>query len=405
MGWRSGAGVIARRPTLFRAVLCSLAGAAAVIHASAEELPIATDVRVGGDDTQTRLVVDLSSKIDIRPFTLADPYRVVLDMPEVSFRFPRGTGETGRGLIKAFRYGRVVPGGSRMVIDLAQPARIDKAFVTKAVGDQPARLILDLSATDRVAFMRTIAGRPPQRSIDHPRADPRPLIVLDPGHGGHDSGATAPTGEAEKTIVLEFAHVLRQKLEATGKYRVVMTRTDDRFIPLWERPKLARSQQASLFISIHNDWSETRSAEARGATVYTLSETASDPDAAQLTERENRAIVIAGLDLSAEPADIAGLLIDLAKRETKVFSLQMAQTLIGELRATTTINPTPLRSGKLIVLKAPDVPSVLIELGFLTNRGDLEHLLSDTWRSTTADSIARAVAKFFTARLTSAKSD
>jgi N-acetylmuramoyl-L-alanine amidase len=402
MGWRSGADFIARRLTrvLLCAVLWSLGGAAALIQASGEELPVASDARVGGDESQTRLVVDLSRKVDIRPFTLANPDRVVIDMPEVSFRFRVGTGGTGHGLIKAFRYGRITPGGSRMVIDLTQPARVDKAFMLDAMGDQPARLVLDLSATSREAFMRTVLLQNRVSEPSKSNADTRPLIVLDPGHGGHDSGGTLPTGEAEKTFVLAFAHVLRQKLEASGKYRVAMTRTDDTFIMLGDRPKLARSRQAALFVSIHVDWSERR--EAHGGTVYTLSERASDPEAARVAQAENR--IIAGLDLSDEPPDVTGILIDLVRRETKAFSLQLAQSLVGELGATT-MSANPLRSANFVVLRSPDVPSVLVELGYLTNRRDLEDLMSDTWRSAAADSIVRGVEKFFASRLTSAKSD
>ena len=164
------------------------------------DFPIASEVRLGGDDSQTRLVVDLSQKVDIRAFTLANPYRVVIDMPQVTFQLQPKTGEAGRGLIKAFRFGLVMQGGSRMVIDLARPARVDKAFVIDAANDQPARLVLDLAATDREAFMRTVAleSRAPEtRKADaHPEgkpgSDPRPLVVIDPGHGGIDNGTRAP---------------------------------------------------------------------------------------------------------------------------------------------------------------------------------------------------------------------
>src|SRR5947209_2253544 len=215
---------------------------------AASEFPTATDVRLGGDETQTRMVVDLTQKIDIRAFTLADPYRVVIDMPQVAFQFRPKTGETGRGLIKAFRFGLVMPGGSRIVIDLVRPARIDKALVLDAANDQPARLVLDLAAIDREAFMRLAAldGRVPENRKIEPQpenkaGDPRPLIVIDPGHGGIDNGTKAATGEMEKTIVLEFCLMLRDKIEKIGKYRVVMTRTHDNFVPLRERLALARA--------------------------------------------------------------------------------------------------------------------------------------------------------------------
>src|SRR6266404_3261269 len=258
------------------------------------DFPVASDVRLGGDDTQTRLIVDLSRKIDIRTFTLANPYRVVMDMPQVAFQFPAQAGEMGRGLIKAFRFGLVMQGGSRMVIDLARPAQVDMAFVLDPINDQPARLVLHLTATDRDSFMRNLAldSGAPQRSKPDapveikPNGDSRPLIVIDPGHGGIDNGTRAASGEMEKTIVLEFSLRLRDKIEKTGKYRVLMTRTDDTFVALRERVQFARTRQAALFISIHADALRRREGDAQGATVYKLSERASDARAAAPTSAE-----------------------------------------------------------------------------------------------------------------------
>ena len=278
---------------------------AAPVPAS-NDAPVASEVRLAGDDSQTRLVLDLSQKIDVRAFTLANPYRVVMDMPQVTFRLPPKTGEAGRGLIKAFRFGLVMQGGSRIVIDLARPARVDKAFVIEAANDQPARLVVDLAAVDREAFLRTVAveGRPPERKPPPPAdtkagGDTRPVVVIDPGHGGIDNGTRAASGEMEKTIVLEFSLMLRDKIEKTGKYRVFMTRTEDAFVALGDRVQFARGHQASLFISIHADALRRREGDAQGATVYTLSERASDARAARLAAAENQADVIAGLDLAA----------------------------------------------------------------------------------------------------------
>jgi N-acetylmuramoyl-L-alanine amidase len=387
------------------------AGAAGPPGRAAREFPLISEVRVAGDDNQTRMVVDLSQKIEIRAFTLANPYRVVIDLPQVTFQLPPRTGEAGRGLIKAFRFGLVMQGGSRMVIDLARPARVEKAFVIDAANDQPARLVLDLAQTDREAFLRTIAlenrateMRVPELRKGDPHleakpGDPRPLVVIDPGHGGIDNGTRAPSGEMEKTIVLEFCLMLRDKLEKTGKYRVVMTRTDDTFIALGDRVQLARSRQASLFISIHADALRRVEGDAQGATVYTLSERPSDARAAQLAEAENQADAIAGLDLSSEPKDVAGILIDLARRETKTFSLQFAQGVITELKAATRLHQHPLKSAAFVVLKAPDVPSVLVELGYVTNKADLKSLISTEWRERTGNAIVQAVQTFFTTRL------
>ncbi len=374
--------------------------------------PVATDTRLGGDDTQTRFVVDLSRKIDLRVFTLADPYRVVLDLPQVTFKLPAKTGETGRGLVKAYRFGLVMQGGSRIVLDVGKPVRIEKAFVLDATEGQPARLVLDLAAVDRETFMRTLAlenARPmraPDRSQydrDANKGDPRPIVVIDPGHGGIDHGTRAAGGDiTEKALVLEFALILRDQLEKTGKYRVVMTRTDDTFVPLGERMRMARTRQAALFISVHADALRKSEGEAQGATVYTVSDTASDSEAARLAENENRADVISGIDLSHEPGDVADILIDLAQRETKTFSLHFAKTLVTELRNVARLHKHPLKSAGFKVLRAPDVPSVLLELGYVSNKEDLKQLTSGAWRARTATSIAQAVDTFFNTRLAGA---
>ena len=372
-------------------------------------LAVATDARLGGDESRTRFIVDVSQNISLTAFTLADPYRVVIDLPQVVFQFPAKTGESGRGLIKAFRYGLVMPGGSRIVVDTKGPVRIDKAFVLDPIDSQPARLVIDLVAVDREAFMRTLALENRTRRPAEPKktdrdagakaGDQRPLVMLDPGHGGIDNGTTAPGGEMEKSIVLDFALSLRDKLEKTGKYRVAMTRSDDRFVPLAERVRMARAQSAALFISIHADALAKHEGEARGAAIYTLSETASDAEAARLAEAENKADVIAGVDLSAEPDEVADILIDLAQRETKHFSVHFAKTLLGELKTSARLHKHPIKSAGFRVLKAPDVPSVLIELGYVTSRQDLKLLTSESWRARATDSIVQAVHTFFAKRL------
>ena len=373
--------------------------------------PVATDLRLGGDDSRTRFVMDLSRRIDLHAFTLADPYRVVLDIPEVKFQLPPNAGDSGRGLIKAFRFGLVMPGGSRMVFDLAKPARVDKAFTLDAADGAPARLVLDLVATDRESFLRQVSldGKiavtepPPRVAPQVDTGDLRPLVVLDPGHGGIDTGTKAPNGELEKDIVLDFAQRLRERLEKAGKYRVLMTRTDDTFIPLDDRVRIARNAGASLFVSIHADSLPRGEGDAQGASIYTLSDTASDAESERLAEQENRADVIAGVDLKSEPQDVAGILIDLAQRETKTFSVQFAQKLAGDMKGVARLHKNPLKSAGFRVLRAPDVPSVLVELGYVSNRQDLQSLLSDTWRNRTADSMARAIDGFFATHVAGAR--
>jgi N-acetylmuramoyl-L-alanine amidase len=366
----------------------------------------ATDVHLSGNDKQTRLAIDLSRKIDMRAFTLADPYRVVIEIPQVKFELAADTGEQGRGIIKAFRYGLVRSGGSRIVVDLTGPVRVTKAVVLDSAGGKPAQMVLDVAAVDRETFMRAAAidnhlprARLPRPSRDDSAGDSRPVVVIDPGHGGIDPGTRAPSGELEKDLTLDFAAVLRAKLEATGKYRVMMTRSDDRFIELSERVQLARQQRAQLLISIHCDALARGEGAAQGATVYTVSDQASDAEAQRLADAENRADAIAGVDLDEEPNEIADILIELAQRETKTFSAYFARDAVKEMSAAARMHKHPQRSAGFRVLKAPDVPSVLIELGYVSNPRDLKQLVSDTWRARTGDALVRAVQTYFTTRL------
>jgi N-acetylmuramoyl-L-alanine amidase len=414
--------VTARAIAIATALACALPSGSAslaaesaaterALAAAVEQEVIATDLRIGGDDKQTRFVIDLNRKIDLAAFTLADPYRVVVDLPQVNFNLPAKGSAQGRGLVKAFRYGLIMQGGSRIVLDTRGPVRIEKAFVLDAAEGQPARLVLDLVAIDRAAFMRNISlqtkpahntGAKPSEPPVKTDGDARPLIVVDPGHGGIDNGTKGSGGELEKDIVLAFSQALREKLESGGKYRVAMTRSDDSFIPLSERVRFARTRGAALFISIHADALPRKEGLAEGATVYTLSETASDAEAARLAEAENKADVIAGVDLTAEPNDVANILVDLAQRETKTFSMQFARTVVDELKSAARMHKHPLKSAGFKVLTAPDVPSVLIELGYMSTKDDLKQLNSPAWRARTAQAVLKAVETFFTPRVAGA---
>ena len=410
------------------ALLCSDATAVGAAEGqssnpiAASNFPIASDARLAGDAKQTRFVLDLDKTIKFRAFALADPYRVVVDISQVSFQLAAGTGTAGRGLIKAFRYGLVMPGGSRIVFDLTGPARIANSYVLDAANGQPPRLVLELEQVDRTTFVQSLAaeGRPElrpaiadakdtaaaaeaaARPATPASGDLRPVVVIDPGHGGIDNG-TQSSGESEKNLVLGFALALRDRIEKKGKYRVVMTRTDDTFIPLADRVRIARNQLAALSVSIHADALPRSEGDAQGATIYTLSDRASDTEAERLAEAENKADAIGGVNLTEEPTEVADILIDLAQRETRTFSNRFARLLMGEMKKSTVrMYKHPLKSAGFKVLKAPDVPSVLIELGYVSNKGDLEHLVSENWRSRTVGSMAQAIDAFFAKRLATA---
>jgi N-acetylmuramoyl-L-alanine amidase len=381
--------------------------------------PIVLSARIGEHADRTRFVIELSDPVNLRTFTLANPDRVVVDMPEVQWRVGAPPRPSGYGSVKSYRYGVFRKGNSRMVIDLNRPVTVSDALVLPPSAGFGYRVVIDLFPTQQVKFQAN-AGWPAdlkQRESDAerlavlmgvPAGGPsgnnsgKKIIVIDPGHGGIDTGTKSGNGHDEKDVVLAFGLLLRDKLEKTGKYRVIMTRSDDTFIPLWDRVRFARAHKASLFISVHADSIPKSEGQAEGATVYTLSDRASDAQAERLADAENKSDVIAGVDLTSQPDDVANILIDLAQRETKMFSSQFARTLVGELKGTARLHQHPLKSAGFIVLKAPDVPSVLVELGYMSTQDDLVNLVSRAWRSRTADSLVSAVTTFFAPRLAGA---
>ena len=372
---------------------------------------VAKDARLAGDRERTRFIADLSRKVDVHVFALGNPYRVIVDAPDVNFQMPPGLGSETRGLVTAFRYGLFAPGKSRIVLDVSGPFLIDKAFVLDARDDQPARLVVDLVPTDEKTFLAKLkeapshekaneSPLPPQAVVRPPNA--KPVVVLDPGHGGVDSGAKSPAGIAEKDVVLGFAKILKAKLEATGRYEIHVTREDDTFLPLRERVVFAQKKGAGLFLSIHADYFPAQTdktkpvIKAKGATVYTLSEQASDEEARALAAKENFSDAIAGVALPEDSDEVlANILIDLAQRETHNRSQLFARSIVGELAGRAALHTKRLRSAGFRVLKAPDVPSVLLELGFLSNPDDEKQLLSEAWRERVAGGVVEAIDVYF----------
>jgi N-acetylmuramoyl-L-alanine amidase len=363
----------------------------------ADRLVRATATRLGGDQARTTLSVDLTGPARPNVFTLADPYRVIIDLPDVVF----GTAPLAheeKGLVSAYRFGLIAPHRSRIVIDVREPVTAGYSFVEAGSG-VPARLVIELTATSRSAFLENMSAKapaelPPPPKIVPDDTDERPVVVIDAGHGGIDTGAKGAGGEEEKNVVLGFAHTLNTRLIEAGRYRVVMTRDDDSFIALADRVKIARENGARLFLSIHAD-SLSDPFGVRGATVYTLAENASDSEAARLAEKENRADIIAGVNLTEEPDEVADILIDLARRETKVFSVRLANNLVGSARKAMRMNKNPQRAAGFLVLKAPDVPSALLELGYMTNKEDLNLMQSQAWRDKAAAALVEAIDGFF----------
>lgn len=364
---------------------------------------VATASRLAGDDQRTRLVVDLSDRVEFSVFTLAEPERVVVDLPKVHFQMSPAEGQTGKGLVSAYRYGLFAAGKSRIVIDVPGPVKVDKAFILDPEDGQPARLVIDMVATDRDSFLAEIALQErrdkgpaaPAKPVAEvePAQSHRPVVVIDPGHGGIDPGAISPKKTQEKDIVLAVARRVKAGLERSGRFTVLLTRDQDVFVPLGERVRFARDNNAALFISVHAD--SVRTGQVSGATVYTLSDRASDSMAAELAEQENKSDAIAGVELPEESGVVADILLDLVQRETKTLSIHFARTLVDGLRREVGMVRNPHRHAGFKVLKAHDVPSVLLELGYLSNRADEKLLLDAEWQEEVSSAVARVVEGFF----------
>ena len=418
---------------------------------------VVTDLRVGLNKGVTRIVIDLSKQIPVRVFSLADPYRIVVDMPEVGWQLPGRPLPGDVGLLKQFRYGRFKPGMSRLVIDARGAAAVSQAFLIRAAATAGYRFVLDLAATDRDSFLAAVARpamlivraaqvrrpaeappqpgkqaaapKPAQIKLDQakpdqakpaqpdtakptaprqtaalptPRRKPRQqalapvrkrVVVLDPGHGGIDPGTIGRSGVYEKHVVFATAREMHRQLTESGRYRVVMTRGRDQFVRLRDRVEKAREAEGDLFISLHADSIQDQS--IRGLSVYTLSERASDAEAGRLAEKENKADLIAGIDLGAESPEVQNILIDLAQRETMNASARFAATLIEKFSRETELLRKTHRFAGFAVLKAPDVPSVLVEIGFLSNRADEKALRSKDYRGRLARALLSAVDDYF----------
>ncbi|MFN4338097.1 N-acetylmuramoyl-L-alanine amidase [Parvibaculum sp.] len=375
-----------------------------------------TSIRLGERGDQTRFVMEITGEAvaDYRIFTLADPYRVIIDIKGVPFQMSEMPAVRSLGVVTGYRYGRFEGDTWRVVIDTAQPVALANNFVLDPQAGFGRRVVLDLAPTDAATFNRT-AGLPDgmqdmaaaaaelaavaavPMSPPAQRVERRRVVVIDPGHGGVDPGALGNSGVKEKNVTLAFARQFAEELRSTGRYDVHLTRDSDVFIPLRERVAIARRHKADLFISVHAD--AIQRSDVRGLSVYTLSETASDAEAAALARKENQSDLIAGLDLQGESPEVTGILIDLAQRETKNYSSRFARSLVDYAsQQTKTLDPAHRFAG-FVVLKAPDVPSVLVELGFLTNRDDEKLLTSANWRAGMAKTMSRAVDRYFGDRM------
>ncbi len=412
----------------FWVFLCALALITALFDPSLQARPIIKDARVGHYNNATRFVLDLSENTSFRIYTLADPYRLVLDLPGARWALETKSLTLHRGLVETIRFGQFQPETARIVIDLNAPASVNQAFILPPGQSPDYRLVIDLNEVSKSSFrsstMGSVKSPEPVTSLQEPRIPedqaeqklalvlppnmPKPssehlpaekgntiarLIVIDPGHGGADPGAIAGANIYEKNITLAAARALQILLDEMG-HKAILSRRGDKYLSLAERMQTAQEQDADLFVSLHAD--KHSNSKVRGASVYTLSEKASDAETEALAQRENEVDALFDVNFSQEyDEELRKILISLVQRTTMTCAAKFAGELIPELGKSTKLLGRTHRFAGFKVLKAPNVPSVLVEMGYLSNRKDSSMLLSEKGRYALMNRVATAIASYF----------
>jgi N-acetylmuramoyl-L-alanine amidase len=400
----------------------------AVPVAAQDELPEVVAARVSTTPERARLIVDLSAVTEFAIASISGPDRIAVDVRAGTVPTIAAQAVAGQGIVASFTTAIAAEGRVRVEMVLTAPAVVQQAYLLDAVGDQPARLVVDLVTTTPEDFVTRAAAdlansidrvvpdavtasveapassEPPpvsEATVEGPplretfAAESRPLIVLDPGHGGVDNGASAPSGVHEKDITLAFALQLRDLLVASGKFDVALTRDDDSYLTLNERVDLARQNRADLLISLHAD--TFQEADIRGASIYTRDERAADILDKVLSEGETKSDVVAGyVAADAKPA-VVDILVDLMRRQVRQQAYLAAGDIVKAMEPSVTLRRFPVRQADFFVLQAPEIPSMLIELGFMSNSADIQNLESQLWRDRVVGSIAKGVEGYFTA--------
>jgi N-acetylmuramoyl-L-alanine amidase len=411
----------------------------------AAALPMIVAARVTTTPERARLILDLSAPTKFAIVSLGEPERIAIDVQAGALKFETPPPPAGTGLVSGYTVEQADSARARVVLTLAGPGQVQQAYVLDAFADQPARLVIDVIqdtaedfakrvATDAAAATRgsaaaattTPATAPASPIADNPApaaaatsaaaaaapsadqpppaaaaaaaavpAEPKgkPLIVLDPGHGGIDSGARGPHGVLEKNVVLAFALKLQAILVKSGRFDVALTRTDDSYLTLEQRVALARQNKADLFISLHAD--SFSQPQIHGASIYTRDENATDVLDKVLADTENRSEIVAGFASPKMAPAVVDVLVDLMRRQMRRQSFEAAQAIVAELEPSVTLRRYPVRQADFFVLQAPDVPSMLIELGFMSNSEDISNLTKPEWEARVADALGRGIADYF----------
>jgi len=401
----------------------AVAGSAATLPHGAAQAASA-----GSDPQRTRFIIALSERTEFQVFSLPNPNRVIVELPQVGMALPPQPASGPVGLVHSFAGGKAGAGKSRVIINVTAPVVVEKAAIKPGANGQGHELTIDIlevptlkSAATQVASAGPAAAQarlkdapfekpfglgagnvqpPLPRPAESPQSRAarafKPVVVIDPGHGGHDSGARKH-GVVEKEVVLDFALVLRDKLEATGRYTVLMTRDTDKFVPLDERRAFAERNGAELFIAVHADYARSK---ARGATVFSLRKSVANRLERSTKRRLRRGI---GKDervlkATSNLADVRGILADLAEREvtaTRARTEMVSRSIVNFMGGSTNLRNDPHKTAAFRVLKTAQFPSVLIELAFVSNKKDAKLLKSATWRKNVAGSLVNAVENYF----------
>lgn len=402
------------RALIVWAFASALAAAFAPLAARAEDAA-AIAAHITGDMSRSLLTIEISKPITYKVFALDKPYRVIVDLPAIEFRLPKGAGTEGGGLVTSYRYGLIGPGRSRLVIETSGPVIVESAGILSTAGQAAAQFKIALTATDEATFI----SRLPHRAAKPQPALPKgaaifvpkpvnararhglPLIVLDPGHGGPDSGAVSPDGAEEKNMVLAIGKRVRDLLQAGGKFKVAMTRDTDVFVTLKGRVDYAEERNADLLVSIHADSTNNSRhwQPVSGATVYTRSETASDEESRIVAMKENMSDQLAGEALPPDEGNVVSNFgLDLARTETKALDQVLADRAVALLSKVTPMTSEPHRGARFYVLKSPKVPAMLVETGYVNNRQDSARLQSSEWQDKLAAAIVASIESFFAER-------
>ncbi len=346
----------------------------------------------------SRFVLDISTNPQYEIFVLQDPMRVVIDLKDTKWN-NSAVPHSSTKRIKAVRYAEKNGRDLRIVLDINQPVSLKKIFVLQPDGNNPHRLVIDMQPDNELIDIAGIPSPTSRKGMDIAAPKPKlktprkPLIVIDAGHGGHDPGSIGRKKTKEKNITLKYAKALKRELLKTGKYKVHLTRSTDKYIKLRQRVNIARRVKGDLFVSVHAD--SHRNKRVRGLSVYTLSENASDKEAAALAAKENKSDIINGVDLGMQISEVSALLIDMVQRDTKNVSSSFAETLVKNLKKKTKLLRNPHRFAGFRVLTGADIPSVLVELGYLSNRKEEKLLNSKKHKNKLAKAVARAIDSHF----------